>query len=207
MKKRLHDKKAGIAILVALIILSLAEIVIRAVYLRDMINATGNYGEQIIAVIFATIILILSAKGKDRFCFICYASWIAYFVIEKIFSIPGRFTYLITNPENLGITAQISQITYIVGMFCIIGIGVLIAEYMGDGTIYNKAFNALCVAAIVMLAIGMILPFYDVIFNNYDLKYALVGFSNLNQITMVFLFTFFAYDSAKAQLKKTNLTK
>jgi hypothetical protein len=24
---------------------------------------------------------------------------------------------------------------------------------------------------------------------------------------MVFLFTFFAYDSAKAQLKKTNLTK
>ena len=78
---------------------------------------------------------------------------------------------------------------------------------MSDGTIYNRAFNALCVAAIVMLVIGMILPFYDVIFNSYDLKYALVGFSNLNQIIMVFMFTFFAYDSAKAQLKKTNLNK
>ena len=55
MKKRLHDKKAGIAILISLIIISLAEIVIRAVYLRDMINATGNYGEQIIAVIFVAI--------------------------------------------------------------------------------------------------------------------------------------------------------
>ena len=207
MKKRLYGKKAGIALLLSLIIISLVEIVIRAVYLRDMINTTGNYGEQIIAVIFATIILILAATGKDRFCFVCYASWIAYFVIEKIFSIPGRFTYLITNPENLGITAQISQITYIVAMFCIIGIGVLLAEYMSDGTIYNKAFNALCVAAIVMLIIGMILPFYDVIFNSYDLKYALVGFSNLNQIIMVFIFTFFAYDSAKAQLAKTNLTK
>jgi hypothetical protein len=207
MKNRLHDKKAGIAILISLIILSLAEIIIRAVYLRDMINATGNYGEQIIAVIFATIILILSAKGKDRFCFICYASWIAYFVIEKIFSIPGRFTYLITNPENLGITAQISQITYIVGMFCIIGIGVLLAEYMSDGTIYNKAFNTLCAVTIVMLFIGFILPFYDVIFNNYDLKYALVGINNLHQILMVFLFIFFAYDSAKMQLEKTNLSK
>ena len=207
MKKRLHDKKAGIALLLSLIIISWVDIVIRAVYLRDMINTTGNYGEQIIAVIFATIILILAATGKDRFCFVCYASWIAYFVIEKIFSIPGRFTYLIANPENLGITAQISQITYIVGMFCIIGIGVLLAEYMSDGTIYNRAFNALCVAAIVMLIIGMILPFYDVIFNSYDLKYALVGFSNLNQIIMVFIFTFFAYDSAKAQLAKTDLTK
>ena len=207
MKKRLHDKKAGIAILLSLIIISLAEIAIRAFYLRDMIGTTANYGEQLITVIFATIILIFSAKGKDRICYLCYVAWIAHFVIERIFSIPARFTYLITNPDNLGITAQISQITYIIAIFCIIGIAGVLAEYMNDGTIYNKVFNALCVATIVMLTIGMLLPFYDVIFNNYDIKYALVGFSNLNQIVMVFMFAFFAYDSAKAQLKKANLTK
>ena len=207
MQKRLHDKKAGIAILISLIIISLAEIVLRGVYLRDMITTTANYGEQIIAVIFATIILIFAAKGKDRICYLCYVAWIAHFVIERIFSIPARLTYLITNPDNLGITAQISQITYIIAILCIIAIGAVLAEYMNDGTICNKLFNALCVGAIVMLAIGMLLPFYDVIFNNYDLKYALVGFANLNQIVMVFLFAFFAYDSAKMQLKKTNLSK
>ena len=207
MKKRLHDKKAGIAILLSLIIISLVEIIIRGVYLRDMMGATSNYGEQIITVIFATTILLFSARGKDRICYLCYVAWIAHFVIERIFSIPARLTYLITNPDNLGITAQISQITYIIAILCIIAIGGVIAEYMNDGTICNKLFNALCVAAIVMLAIGMLLPFYDVIFNNYDLKYALVGFANLNQIVMVFMFTFFAYDSAKAQLAKTNLTK
>ena len=31
--------------------------------------------------------------------------------------------------------------------------------------------------------------------------------NNLYRITMVFLFTFFAYDSAKHQLKKANLSK
>ena len=32
-------------------------------------------------------------------------------------------------------------------------------------------------------------------------------FNSLYRLTMVFLFTFFAYDSAKAQLKKADLTK
>ena len=206
MKKRLHDKKAGIAILAALIIISLAEIVLRGVYLLDMISATANYGEQLIAIIFASVILFLAKKGKDRTCYLCYAAWIAHFVIERLFSLPARFTYLITNPQNLGITAHISQITYIIASLCIIGIGVVLAEYMSDGTICKKAFNTLCALSIVMLFVGMILPFYDVIFNNYDLQYALVGFSNLHQIVMVFLFAFFAYDSAKMQLKKTKLS-
>jgi hypothetical protein len=32
-------------------------------------------------------------------------------------------------------------------------------------------------------------------------------FNSLYRLVMVFMFAFFAYDSAKAQLKKTNLTK
>ena len=35
----------------------------------------------------------------------------------------------------------------------------------------------------------------------------LIVFNCLYRVTMIFLFTFFAYDSAKAQLKKTDLTK
>ena len=35
----------------------------------------------------------------------------------------------------------------------------------------------------------------------------LLIFNNLHYILLVFLFTFFAYDSAKAQLKKTDLAK
>jgi hypothetical protein len=31
--------------------------------------------------------------------------------------------------------------------------------------------------------------------------------NNVSRLAMVFLFTFFAYDSAKAQLSKANLTK
>jgi hypothetical protein len=35
----------------------------------------------------------------------------------------------------------------------------------------------------------------------------LASLHNLSRIIMIFLFTFFAYDSAKAQLKQTDLTK
>ena len=35
----------------------------------------------------------------------------------------------------------------------------------------------------------------------------LLVLNNLHYIVLVFLFTFFAYDSAKAQLKKTTLTQ
>jgi hypothetical protein len=35
----------------------------------------------------------------------------------------------------------------------------------------------------------------------------LLVFNNLHYIVLVFLFTFFAYDSAKAQLKKTDFSK
>jgi hypothetical protein len=52
----------------------------------------------------------------------------------------------------------------------------------------------------------MALTVYDVIAAGTP-KFLLATFHDLYRLTMIFLFTFFAYDSAKHQLKKTNLTK
>ena len=91
MKKRLHDKKAGIAILAALIIISVAEMIFRAVALGEAILTTSNLGEQVAVIVLAATILILTAKGKDRACYICYGAWIGYFVLDHIFELPGQF--------------------------------------------------------------------------------------------------------------------
>ena len=66
MKNRLHDKKAGIAILISLIVLSLAEIIFRHFFLREMISSTANYAETLAVLILALTILIFTLKGKDR---------------------------------------------------------------------------------------------------------------------------------------------
>ena len=51
MKNRLHDKKAGIAILVALIIISLAEIIFRAAAIGlEAVLTTANFGEQLAVI-------------------------------------------------------------------------------------------------------------------------------------------------------------
>ena len=88
----------------------------------------------------------------------------------------------------------------------IIAIGGLLVEYMCDGTICNRLFNILCVVTIVMILCNAIIPMYGAIVDG--LTEAWLGtFHDLYRLVMVFLFTFFAYDSAKAQLKKTDLTK
>ena len=55
MKNRLHDKKAGIFILVSLIIVSVAEIIFRHIFLRDMISTTSNYAETLAVKTFSHI--------------------------------------------------------------------------------------------------------------------------------------------------------
>ena len=90
MKKRLHDKKAGIAILLALIIISLAEIIFRAVAMGLDAMSTANFGEQTAVIALAVAILILTAKGKDRACYICYGAWAGYFILDQLFELPGN---------------------------------------------------------------------------------------------------------------------
>ena len=49
MKNRLHDKKAGIAILVSIIVIALTEIVFRIIFYKESLHeiASYNLGEQI----------------------------------------------------------------------------------------------------------------------------------------------------------------
>ena len=208
MKKRLHDKKAGIAILISLIVISLAELIFRATVIKEAVLTTANLGEQLAVIALAVTILVLTAKGKDRACYICYGAWIAYFVLDHVFELPGVVVGIINQmaqPEMVTPFLAMGAIVRVLGMVGIIAIGVLLVEYMIDGTIYNKAFNVLCVATVLLLATTIAGSIYSAV--AVHSKFALETFNSLYRIAMVFMFTFFAYDSAKAQLKKTNLTK
>ena len=91
-------------------------------------------------------------------------------------------------------------------MVAIIAIGGLLVEYMTDGTIYNRAFNALCFATNLMITVGLVASLcHAVIYSNNSAWLEI--FNSLYRLAMVHLFTYFAYDSAKHQLKKTDLTK
>jgi hypothetical protein len=102
-------------------------------------------------------------------------------------------------------------------MICIIAIGALLVEYMCDGTIYNRAFNAFCLIVILLFAADTSISIYNCIFNTSDalvvgidrsifrMHMLLLVFNNAYHVIMTFLLVFFAYDSAKAQLKKAKI--
>jgi hypothetical protein len=166
---------------------------------------TSNLGEQIAAVIVAVILLVLTAKGKDRACYIIYGAWIGYFILDQIFELPGSISKLAAS-IGTNVVGDISLIIRILSMIAIIAIGCILIEYMNDGTIYNRAFNALCIVTVVLLLAGIVISVIDAI-NGAPLAYLLSAFNNVSRLTMIFMFTFFAYDSAKHQLKKANLAK
>ena len=207
MKKRLHDKKAGIAILISLFIISLAEIIFRAVALRDISFTTSNFGEQLAVIALALTILILTAKGKDRAAYICYGAWVGYFVLDQIFELPGFLSTLLATATVTKPIGMVVGILYVVSMIGIIAIGVLLVEYMNDGTICNRAFNTLCVITISAIVLHVIGDVFYITTQNGNFELWLSVINNIRRCIMIFLFTFFAYDSAKAQLKKTDLTK
>jgi hypothetical protein len=208
MKNRLHDKKAGIFILVSLIIISVAEVIYRAVVANEIVFTTSNFGEQLAVIIFALMILIFTAKGKDRVCYIIYGAWIAYFVMDQAFELPGMVGDLVINFSQTRMA--ISICLRLVSMLCIIALSALLVEYMNDGSIYNRAFNTLCVITILLHVVSIGMSFYSIIKIEPDLyqkQNILVIFNNLYRIAMVFLFAFFAYDSAKKQLNKVDFSK
>ena len=207
MKKRLHDKKAGIAILLALIVISVAEMIFRTFAMGTAILSTPNVGEQVAVVALAALILIFTAMGKDRVCYILYGAWVGYFVLDQIFEIVGAVSACIARIAHPGVRfiVVLPFILRIIGMIGIIIIGAMLVEYMEDGTICNRAFNAVClITALAFIAYAAI-----VIYGFIDERVPsslLAMFNILYNVTMVFMFTFFAYDSAKRQLKKTDLT-
>jgi hypothetical protein len=211
MKKRLHDKKAGIAILVSLIIISVAEVIFRAVVVSEIALTTSNLGEQLTVIIFALMILIFTAKGKDRLCYILYGAWAAYFMFDQFFELPANiigFIMLLAGKINLpsfAIAIVMNASVVLSSIFTII-IGLLLVEYMNDGTIYNKAFNVLCILTSLLILLNMGLTVYDVITSGTT-EFLLATFHDLYRLTMIFMFTFFAYDSAKKQLNKVDFSK
>ena len=217
MKKRLHDKKAGLALLAVLVIISLIEVVFRLACMRESLITTSNAGEPLASAVFAIVIMFLTFKGKDRACFICYGAWLACFVLDQVFGFPGMIAQIVANATHIGVASIIIRVII---MGCIIAIGALVAEYLNDGTIYNRAFNILCIIALVLLfldtvhnvcimsGLGTVSSMPEGIdFPTFQKRQLLLVFNNLHYIVLVFLFTFFAYDSAKAQLKKANLSK
>ena len=208
MKKRLHDKKAGIALLATIIVIALAEIVFRIVFahesLRDIVS--HNLGEQLVAVILASTILLFTAKGKDRICYLCYTAWIGYFVLDQLFQLPRVIFDVVPFTSNGLSTSILVPVFYLVSLICIVALGILLVEYMNDGSICNRAFNIFSVVAILSILASIVVNIVVVI-NSKDILVLLSSFHNLYRLAMVFMFTFFAYDGAKAQLKKTNLTK
>ena len=217
MKKRLHDKKAGIAILLALIIISLVEVIFRAVAMGEAVLTTANLGEQLAVIALAVTGLILTAKGKDRACYILYGAWIGYFIFDHIFELPGS-VIVVVNFISSGVPSLGGIVRVAISIF-IIALGVLLVEYMNDGTICNKLFNAFSLIAVLLVLVSLGLSgsalasdlssFAPGVLTAEELKtnIALDAFNNIYRITMIFLCTFFAYDSAKMQLKKANLSK
>ena len=102
---------------------------------------------------------------------------------------------------------KISFLLRIFSMFGVVGIGVLLVEYMNDKTIYNRAFNGLCVTTILLIAVNIISSVHTAIIGFHTLDVLVQAINNLSRMIMVFLFAFFAYDSAKMQLKKVNVSK
>ena len=213
MKKRLHDKKAGVAILLALIVISLTEVVFRAVALGlDAILTTSNFGEQLAVIALAVTILILTAKGKDRACYICYGAWIGYFVLDQVFELPGAIAELV---RFMAVMPSLGGIIRILISISIIGIGVLLAEYMNDGTIYNKLFNIFCLFAVLFIFVAIFMSvnaLFDgmsrhsndmVIREQLKINVTFDLFNNLYRGAMIFLSAFFAYDSAKKTVEQS----
>ena len=207
MKNRLHDKKAGIVILAVLFILSVADVILRATIFSNVASTASNYGEVLITAVFSLTLMILALKGKDRVFYILCGVWLSYFVLEQLFYVPLLISSFALAASAFGtLTPMLALLCRLLGMVCIMVIGGLLVEYMIDGTIYNKAFNGFCIAAVLTFAASACI---DIVasFSAGEKFMILSALNSLSNIIMIFLFAFFAYDSAKKQLSKVNFDK
>ena len=207
MKNRPRDKKAGILILAALIVLSAVEVIFRFGCLKEVAYTTSNVGEPFATMLFAALLLFFTLSGKDRAGYICFGVLIGWFAMDQIIEFPGavyEFVQSVRGISLLGSIGAINMILRLLNMVTVIGIGALLVEYMNDGTIYNKAFNILCIAAVAILVVSIVMDLYVAI--TISKTVMLSVFNNAYRLIMVCMTTFFAYDSAKRQLKKTRLS-
>ena len=162
------------------------------------------------------MILFFTYAKKDRLCVVFYGAFIGWFMIEEALSIPGTIKTLadtIANAEQIAAVANGSAVMPIVAIalhvltsISIVAIGALVLEYLSDGTICNRAFNIFSAIAVLLLIAAVIINVIGLM-NALTVEIGLLILNNLHRIIMIFLFTCFAYDSAKMQLKKTDLSK
>jgi hypothetical protein len=127
--------------------------------------------------------------------------------MNQLYGLPGVIADTIERFSAGSFNTTMCNLIHALSIIGIVAIGALLVEYMNDGSIYNKAFNILCALTALLL---LLLAIHNVVYDVLMLGRAeviLASLHNLSRVTMVFLFAFFAYDSAKAQLKKANLTK
>ena len=215
MKNRLHGKKACTITVFALLIVSLIETVVRALQPNYAFSVT-DLGEPFAIAIFAVIILIYTFMKKDRICYICYIAFISWFLLEEFLSLPGTIKTLadtIINADAIAAVANgsatmpiVSIVIHLLTSISIVAIGVLVLEYLTDGSIYNNAFNVFCIIAILLLLSAIVINIIGFSVAG-TVEIGLLILNNFHRIIMIFMFTCFAYDIAKKQLSKVNFDK
>ena len=83
--------------------------------------------------------------------------------------------------------------------------GILLVEYMNDGSIYNRAFNITFVLTLVLLLISVCISVFNFVAGSPN-DLMLLVFNNIYRIIMTILFVFFAYDSARKQFNKVDFS-
>ena len=218
MIKKLQGEKARIVILLALIITALVDVFYRAIVMKEAALGIANAGEQVAIIVLAAIILLFMAKKNDKISYISCGALIAYFVMDQLIELPGMIGNLIANVSEPAIIISIT--IRLLTMVGIVAIAALLAEYVNDGSIYNRAFNVvfwltilLHVASVAFSVVGLVLTSnLAEVPNASELallqkQNVLIILNEIYRIVMVVLFTSFAYDSAKRQLNRENLTK
>ena len=218
MKQNLYNKKSRIAILVTLILVALAEVLFRAIAVGELALSTANAGEQITVIAFALITLIFTAKNVDKIAYVCCGALIAYFVMDQLFELPGVIENLIVNISEPAIVISIA--IRLLTMVGIVVISVLLAEYVNDGSIYNRAYKVTYWATIILHVVSVLFSVSGLIAIGtvadaptgaevavLQKQNILIIFNDVYRIVMVVLFTSFAYDSANRQLKREALAE
>jgi hypothetical protein len=218
MIKKLQGQKARIAILITLIVTALAEVLFRAIVMKEAALGISNAGEQVAIIVLAAVVLLFMAKKNDKLSYVACGALIAYFVMDQFIELPGMIGNLAVNISEPAITISIT--IRLLTMVGIVAIAALLAEYVNDGSIYNRAFNVvfwttilLHVASVAFSVVGLVLtsnlPEVPTAaeFALVRKQNMLIVFNEIYRIIMVVLFTSFAYDSAKRQLNRENLTK
>ena len=213
MIKKLQGEKARIVILLALIITALVDVFYRAIVMKEAALGIANAGEQVAIIVLAAIILLFMAKKNDKISYISCGALIAYFVMDQLIELPGMIGNLIANVSEPAIIISIT--IRLLTMVGIVAIAALLAEYVNDGSIYNRAFNVvfwltilLHVASVAFSVVGLVLTSnLAEVPNASELallqkQNVLIILNEIYRIIMVVLFTSFAYDSAKRQLNR-----